>query len=189
MRKIDEILAYNQSFVEHKEYEEYLTTRFPEKKLVIVTCMDTRLTEMLPKAMNLKNGDAKIIKNAGAIITSPFGNIMRSILIALYEMKANEVMIIGHHECGMTGIEADLIVDHMIERGVSESVINTLHHSGLNFNRWLHGFDSVRESVVNSVDIVRNHPLLPPGTPVHGLIIHPDTGALELVHDGYADIG
>ncbi|MCY9444161.1 carbonic anhydrase, partial [Bacillus spizizenii] len=42
----------------------YKTTKFPSKKLVIVTCMDTRLTELLPQAMGLKNGDAKIVKNA-----------------------------------------------------------------------------------------------------------------------------
>ncbi|MFC5700003.1 beta-class carbonic anhydrase [Cohnella faecalis] len=186
MHKLEEILNFNQSFVENKEYEQYLTTKFPEKKLVIVTCMDTRLTELLPKAMNLKNGDAKIIKNAGAIITSPFGNIMRSILVALYELKANEVMIIGHHECGMTAIEPEVVVGKMTDRGVPDHVIHTLRNSGVNFNRWLKGFDSVRDSVVNSAKIVRDHPLLPPGTPVHGLIIHPETGHLELVSDGYS---
>jgi carbonic anhydrase len=185
LRKIDGIMAYNREFVQNKGYEEYLTDKFPEKIMVIVTCMDTRLTELLPKAMNLKNGDAKIIKNAGAILTSPFGNIMRSILIALYELNAHEVFIVGHHECGMTGIDPNEVVSHMEARGVKEHVIHTLRHSGINLNRWLTGFDSVRESVENSVDIVRNHPLLPPETPVHGLIIHPNTGELEVVTDGY----
>jgi len=186
LRKMDEILAYNQQFVEGKDYEQYLTTnRPPEKRIIIVTCMDARLTELLPKAMNLKNGDAKIIKNAGAIITSPFGNIMRSVLVALYELHANEVFLIGHHDCGMTGIDPNEVVRHMEARGIPQNVIHTLRHSGINLYRWLTGFDNVRESVENSVEIVRNHPLLPPGTPVHGLIIHPDTGELEVVTDGY----
>ncbi|WP_391574865.1 beta-class carbonic anhydrase [Cohnella sp.] len=186
MRKMDEILAFNKQFVEGKDYEQYLTTnRPPEKRVIIVTCMDARLTELLPKAMNMKNGDAKIIKNAGAIITSPFGNIMRSVLVALYELHANEVFLVGHHDCGMTGIDPNEVVKHMQARGIPEHVIHTLRHSGINLYRWLTGFDSVRESVVNSVEIVRNHPLLPPGTPVHGLIIHPDTGELEVVTDGY----
>ncbi|KIL34905.1 carbonic anhydrase [Cohnella kolymensis] len=178
-------MAYNREFVKNKMYEEYLTTRFPDKRMVIVTCMDTRLTQLLDKAMNLKNGDAKIIKNAGAIITSPFGNIMRSILVAIYELNANEVLIIGHHQCGMTAIDPANVVTHMEERGISEEVIHTLRHSGIDLNRWLTGFDSVRESVENSVDIVRNHPLLPAGTPVHGLIIHPETGELEMIIDGF----
>jgi carbonic anhydrase len=183
--KLDEIMSFNQTFVEQKQYEKYLTTRFPDKRMVIVTCMDTRLTELLPKAMNLRNGDAKIIKNAGAILTSPFGNIMRSILIALYEMDAHEVFIIGHYDCGMTGINPEEVVARMKERGVSENVIHTLRHSGVSFNQWLKGFDSVRESVESSVDIVRNHPLLPVQTPVHGLIIDPETGKLELITNGF----
>lgn len=185
MRNMDGIMEYNREFVKNRSYEEYLTDKFPEKRMVIVTCMDTRLTELLPKAMNLKNGDAKIIKNAGAIITAPFGNIMRSVLIALYELNAHEVYIVGHHECGMTGLDPNNVVTHMEARGVQEHVIHTLRHSGINLNRWLTGFDSVRESVESSVEIVRNHPLLPLKTPVHGLIIHPGTGALEIVIDGY----
>ncbi len=185
MRKMDQIMAFNQEFVQKREYVEYLTTKFPDKRMVIVTCMDARLTELLPKAMNLKNGDAKIIKNAGAILTSPFGNIMRSILIAIYELNADEVFIVGHHECGMTGLDPNNVISHMEARGIPDNVIHTLRHSGINLNRWLIGFDSVRESVESSVDIVRNHPLLPPNTPVHGLIIHPETGELEMVTDGY----
>lgn len=181
MNKIDEILNYNKEFVENRKYEKYSTSKYPNKRMVIVTCMDTRLTEMLPKAMNLKNGDAKIIKNAGAIVTQPFGNIMRSVLVALYELQADEVFVIGHSNCGMTGLNPEVIIQHMEERGVSNETITTLKHSGLNLMRWLTGFDNVRDSVINSVSIIRNHPLLPANILVHGLIIDSETGELELV--------
>ena len=58
---IEEILSYNRKFVEEKGYEPYLTSKYPNKKLAILTCMDTRLTELLPAALGIKNGDAKII--------------------------------------------------------------------------------------------------------------------------------
>ena len=80
MNKLNEILEYNKMFVENKEYEKYKTTKYPGKKLVILSCMDTRLMELLPKALNLKNGDAKIVKNSGATIMHPFGSIIRSII-------------------------------------------------------------------------------------------------------------
>lgn len=182
---IQQILSYNEQFVEEKQYEQYLTDRFPDKKMVILTCMDTRLTELLPRAMNLRNGDVKVLKNAGAIVTQPFGNIMRSILVAIYELQAEEVLIIGHYNCGMTGVDPEAIISKMIARGVPTTTIRTLRHSGLDFRRWLTGFDNVRSSVEKSVGIVRNHPLLPPSTPVHGLIIDPQTGKLDLVADGY----
>ena len=67
---IDQILAYNARFVAEKGYEPYVTDKFPAKKLAVLTCMDTRLTELLPKALGLRNGDAKIIKNAGGLVLS-----------------------------------------------------------------------------------------------------------------------
>ncbi|NBD23515.1 carbonic anhydrase [Paenibacillus sp. T1] len=185
MSTVENILAFNAQFVENRDYEQYRTTKFPDKKIAIVTCMDARLTELLPKALNLRNGDAKIIKNAGAIVTQPFGNIMRSILVAVYELGAEEVLVIGHHECGMTGLNSELVIQHMLERNISQETIRTLNNSGMHLERWLTGFDNVQESVERSVGIIKNHPLLPPGTPVHGMIIHPTTGKLDVVVDGY----
>ncbi|MFX3632897.1 MAG: beta-class carbonic anhydrase [Candidatus Pristimantibacillus sp.] len=188
MRNLDLILDYNKTFVENKDYEQYLTGKFPERRMVIVTCMDTRLTELLPKALNLKNGDSKIIKNAGAIVTQPFGNLMRSILIAVYELQADEVYVIGHEECGMTGINPEEVIQHMVDRGIPHNTIETLRHSGVNLMRWLTGFDNLKESVEKSVSIIRNHPLLPHNIPVHGLTIHPETGHLDLIIDGYSTV-
>src|SRR3982750_2015100 len=105
MSQLPEILAFNADFVASKAYESFLTDRYPDKKIVIVTCMDTRLTELLPKAMNLKNGDAKIIKIAGAVVAAPFGSVMRSILVAIYSLGAEEIYVVGHHDCGMTALD------------------------------------------------------------------------------------
>lgn len=187
MNNITEILEFNRSFVANKEYEQYRTSRYPDKKMVILTCMDTRLVELLPRAMNLKNGDVKIIKNAGAIITSPYGNIMRSIIVAIYALGAHEVCVVGHHQCGMTGLDSSVLIERMKQNGISEDVINTLETTGINLSRWLKGFDSVREGVENSVATIKNHPLLPPNVPVHGLIINPETGLLEQIVKGNID--
>lgn len=54
---IDELLEYNRAFVGKKGYEKYLTNKYPDKKIAIVTCMDTRLVELIPAALGLKNGD------------------------------------------------------------------------------------------------------------------------------------
>ena len=41
---LEEILAYNKKFVEDKGYEAYITNKYPDKKIAILSCMDTRLT-------------------------------------------------------------------------------------------------------------------------------------------------
>lgn len=188
MNNLEEILAFNQNFVKNKEYEKFKATKFPSKKMVIVSCMDTRLTELLPRALNIKNGDVKIVKNAGAVITHPFGSIMRSILVAIYELGAQEVLIIGHHGCGMSTIHTTEIIDKMKARGISSETLATLEYSGINIKKWFLGFDCVKDSVTESVRIVKNHPLLPNEIAVHGLIINPDTGELEIVVNGYESI-
>lgn len=188
MTILSEIISYNKEFVNEKKYEEYVTTKFPDKKIVILTCMDTRLIELLPKAMNLRNGDAKIIKSAGAIVTHPFGSVMRSILVSLYELRADEVYIIGHHDCGMSSIDTEQIIEKMVDRGVDKNLFKTLKYSGVDMKDWLRGFNDVTESVKSSVDQVRNHPLMDRKVPVHGLVAHPDTGLLDVIIDGYAAI-
>lgn len=183
MSHISDMLAFNRSFVEDKRYEKFRTDKFPDKKMVILTCMDTRLVELLPKALNLRNGDAKIIKNAGAIVSHPFGSVMRSILVAIYELNAEEVLVIGHHDCGMTGLNPDSVLDKAKSRGVPDTVLATLNHAGIDLSRWLTGFEHVQDAVIKSVGIIRNHPLLPAAVNVYGLIIHPETGKLDLVAD------
>ncbi|NGZ74461.1 beta-class carbonic anhydrase [Saccharibacillus alkalitolerans] len=185
MTQIHDILNHNKAFVENKDYEAFISGKFPEKKVVVLTCMDTRLTELLPRAMNMRNGDAKILKTAGAVISSPFGSIMRSILVALYELQAEEVIVVGHHECGMASLNADRIMGKMIDRGVSEEVLSTLDHAGVKLGQWFKGVENETEGVMHSVDMIANHPLMPAGVLVHGMLIDPKTGLLELIADGY----
>ncbi len=186
MSRLYDILEFNKTFVENKEYEAFETTKFPNKKMVILACMDTRLTELLPQALNLKNGDAKLVKNAGAVVTHPYGSIMRSILIALYELQAEEVYVIGHLGCGMSSVDSNLLLNKMIQSGIKKETIESIKDSNVNVNEWLHGFGCVYDSVKKSVNIIKNHPLMP-NVPVHGLIMDPHTGELELVVDGNED--
>ncbi|ASN06970.1 beta-class carbonic anhydrase [Virgibacillus necropolis] len=181
MSVMDSILEYNKQFVQNKEYEKYETTKFPDKKLVILTCMDTRLLELLPRAMNLGNGDAKIVKNAGAIISDPFESTMASIMVALYELKAEEVVVVGHYGCGMTGLKSESVIEKALQAGMDPSSLDALRYAGVDMEKWLQGFDDVEGNVRNSVGIIRRHPFLPANTPVHGLAISPETGELTVV--------
>jgi carbonic anhydrase len=159
--------------------------RPPPQRCVVVSCMDARLTTLLPHALGLRPGDGKVIKNAGAIISTPFGGIMRSVVVAIYELGANEVFVVGHHDCGMAVVQPTRVVERMVrEGGISRETLQTLEAAGIDVKRWLAGFASVSQSVRESVGVIRNHPLVPRRVPVSGLIIDPHTGRLEVVVNG-----
>jgi len=184
MSKLEQIIEYNRKFINNKEYEEYITTKIPKKKMVILTCMDARLTELLPRAMNIKNGDAKIIKDAGATVIHPFGGVMRSILVAVYEFGAEDIFVVGHHGCGMSNLDTKSLVNKMINRGIKDETLLTLKNAGIDVERWLHGFESVEESIKESVRMIKDHPLLPKDIKVHGLIMSSETGKIEIIING-----
>ena len=157
---IEEIIKYNEQFVANKGYEKYLTSKYPDKKLAILSCMDTRLTELLPAALGLKNGDAKLIKNAGGLVISPFDSAMRSLLVAIYELGVEEIML---------------------KRGIQQDVIDTIGLCGIDLDHWLEGFHDTEDSVRNTVNTIRNHPLVPKDVNLHGYIIDSQTGKLTEV--------
>lgn len=128
MSTIDEILAHNKTFVEEKGYLKYSTDKYPDKKLAIVSCMDTRLTELLPAALGLKNGDAKIIKNAGGVISHPFGSVIRSLLVAVFELGVKTIMVVGHSNCGAQHMNSDDMICHMLNAGISQDHIDMMHY-------------------------------------------------------------
>lgn len=59
---VKKMLEYNRVFVDHEMYQRYATTKYPDRKIAILSCMDTRMTELLPAALGIKNGDVKLIK-------------------------------------------------------------------------------------------------------------------------------
>lgn len=184
------MLAHNARFVESGDYQRYATSKYPDKKIAIVTCMDTRLVELLPAALGIRNGDVKIIKNAGATITNPFDSTMRSLLIAVYELGVNEIMVIGHTGCGVQGMDAAEMLHCMEERGVSREHVSLMEHCGINLREWLHGFEDTDAAIGETVDLISHHPLMPPsGVKVSGFVMDSFTGALRPIRSEDSDAG
>ena len=177
---IDSILEYNRRFVESKAYEPFITDKYPEKKLAVLTCMDTRLTELLPKALGLRNGDAKIIKNAGGLVLSEKDSAIRSLLVAIYELGVNEVMVVHHSTCGACHMSYEEFKPHMLGRGVSQEILSEWEEKK-GVEEWLEGFHDTENSVRKTVAAVVNHPLMPKDVVVRGFIIDSVTGELTEV--------
>lgn len=176
---IDQIVEYNRTFVERKGYEQYITDKYPSKKLAVLTCMDTRLTELLHAALGLKNGDAKIIKNAGGLVLSPFDSAMRSLIVAIYELGVEEIMVVAHSDCGACNMSFSHFDHEMRARGIKAETLDTIRECGIILNQWLDGFHDTKASVSRTVDTIKKHPLVPRDIIVRGFIIDSVTGKLE----------
>lgn len=176
---IDQIIDYNREFVSRKAYEKYVADKYPDKRLAVLSCMDTRLTELLPAALGLKNGDAKIIKNAGGLVIAPFDSAMRSLIVAIYELGVEEIMVVAHSQCGACHMNYEHFRHLMLERGIAQDTLATIGRCGIDLTAWLEGFKDTAESVRKTVDTIRTHPLVPTDVVVRGFIIDSVTGALE----------
>ena len=178
MTTIDQIVEFNREFVAGKGYERHLTDKYPSKKLAVLSCMDTRLSVLLQEALGLKNGDAKIIKNAGAVIPSPWDSAMRSLIVAVYELGVTEIMVVAHTTCGACHMSFGHFKEEMLRRGIPEA---ELTRSDVDLDTWLEGFHDTERSVRSTVAAVVNHPLMPSDVTVRGFVIDSATGELAEV--------
>lgn len=180
---LHEFSENNRHFVSQGMHEEYITGKYPDKKTAIVTCMDTRLVRLLPAALGIKNGDVKMIKNAGGCICDKYGSDMRSLLIAIYELGVDKVMVIGHTDCGVKGLTGDEMLERMREHGISAESIAQACAEGADFESWFKGFETEEGGVRETVNILKTHPLMHSGVNVSGWLINSFTGELQLVEE------
>ena len=175
MTRLDNILKDNEEFT--KNFEGIEMPHHAQKNLAILTCMDCRLIDFFEPALGLKRGDAKIIRNAGNSIVGE--DAIRSIGAALYNLGCEEVLVVGHTECGMAGADPDALKEKMLKRGIDEKDIEKY-----DLAEWIGGFESEEENVLDVCEKIKNHPLIP-DVPVHGLIIDIVTGELKVLVNGY----
>lgn len=175
MSILDDVLLENRKFTEDFQGEKL--HHHAQKEIVILTCMDCRLIDFFEPALGLERVDAKIIKNAGNTIVGE--DAIRSIAVALYMLGAKEVMVVGHTECGMAGVDIEKLEKNMLDAGISKDAI-----SHFDLEKWCGGFSDERENVLKTCEAIKNHPLIP-DVPVHGLLLDIESGELEVLLDGY----
>lgn len=189
MTILDEFIAANNAFVAHLPAdfaeEEPALSKLPKRRVAIVTCMDTRLVDFLEPALGIARGEAKIIKNAGNTVTGPFEATIRSLIVGVFELGVNEIMVIGHHDCGVAHTTSHGLIEKMLKRGISKDAIKMIQSE---LEGWVDKFHHPIENVEHVVAKIHANPLIPEDVPVHGLIFDPKTGKVDIVVDGYRNV-
>jgi carbonic anhydrase len=181
MNLLDSILTANKSFIREGAFPPL--PKNPLRQFAIFTCMDTRLVDFLEPAMGISRGDAKVIKNAGnTLVDALHGGVIRSLVAAIFLLGVEEVLVIGHRDCGMAHVDAGELKERMVSRGIDPQVIDDYVPD---LSRWLGAFGSPEENVAKVVGKIRRNPLIPKDVPIHGLLFCPNDGHLELIVRGY----
>ena len=163
MSVIDEVLAANEIYARTHELRK-LTPR-PERKLAVLTCMDTRLSI---RTLGLKTGDAHIIRNAGGIVTD---DTLRSLVISHYLLGTEEIMVINHTDCGlMQASEQDLRT--RIQNRTGTAAVTPA---------FFYAFQNIEENVRKQLQKLRAHPWIPKTIVVRGFVYDVTSGLLREV--------
>jgi carbonic anhydrase len=161
----DEILLANEAYSRNHVLK-HLSPR-PRKKVVILTCMDTRLSI---RTLGLDTGDAHIIRNAGGIVTE---DVLRSLLISHYQLGTEEFVIINHTDCGMQTFTDEEF------RSRLERISGTATISPNQF----HAFKDVEKNVRDQMQKLKSHPWIRKEISLRGFVYDVKTGRLKEILD------
>jgi carbonic anhydrase len=178
---LEKILSHNKKFVEERKSkgEDKPISAHAHADVMVFTCMDTRLVDLLEPAMGFKRGDIKILKNAGNMIRTDCDDIIRSIMIGTVVMELKEVYIVGHKDCGMAKQNAEAIKEKLLARGIAKEAVEAI-----DIVEWAGLIKDEVENVKDVVDKIKKSPYIPKDVIVHGLIIEPNTGEIDVIIDG-----
>ncbi|MDH2384360.1 carbonic anhydrase [Bradyrhizobium sp. CER78] len=160
----------------------------PARRFAILTCMDARLDPA--KYAGLAEGDAHVIRNAGGRASD---DAIRSLVISHKLLGMNEWFVIHHSDCGMqlftNEVISDLLADDLgTAQFDGKKWSNPKHEGGSvagKFVHW-HAFEDNSRSVIEDVQRIRSHRLVPKQIPIYGLIYDVKNGRLNEVVEATA---
>ncbi len=179
MSVLPEVISANETYAAHFGDLAELALP-PARQFAILTCMDARLDPA--KYAGLSEGDAHVIRNAGGRASD---DAIRSLVISYKLLGTKEWFVIHHTDCGM-----EFFTDEVM-RGLLASSLQTaaLGSEGFydvgagpgsaeaQYIDWLTINDNPT-SVVEDVQRIRSHPLVPGDIPIYGYIYDVRSGKL-----------
>ena len=152
MGEIDELLKRNRDYAESRRGRGAAEPR-PALPIAIVTCMDARIEP--GRALGLVEGDAHVIRNAGATVTD---DVIRSLAISQVVLGTREVMLVKHTDCGLRRFDDDELRTTLARATGAEPPLP------------LGTFRDLDKAVRNETTRIRESPLLPCRENVRGFV-------------------
>src|SRR5271163_2241498 len=181
---LNEVLAANQLYSDSFGEKADLALP-PARRFAVLTCMDARLDPA--KFAGLSEGDAHVIRNAGGRASD---DAIRSLVISYKLLGTKEFFVIHHTNCGMEfftngvirGLLANSLETAALTAGGFKDVGKGPGSRAGEFIEWLTIPDQ-RQAVVDDVQRIRTHPLVPKAIPIYGYIYDVKSGKLIEVEE------
>lgn len=187
MSILNEVLSANQSYASNFGDKGTLALP-PARQFAILTCMDARLDPA--KYAGLNEGDAHVIRNAGGRASE---DAIRSLVISYKLLGTREWFVIHHSNCGMEFF-SDEVMRGLLSKSLETAALGDsgFYDVGTGpgsdeaaYIDWLTIVDQ-EKSVVDDVQRIRRHPLVPKNIPIYGYVYEVETGKLREITDATA---
>ncbi len=161
MTAFDDVLTANADFA--ADFADPGLAGRAARGLAVVTCMDSRISPL--DMLGLQDGDAKILRNAGARVT---GDVLRTLVLAVHLLGVERVMVVAHTDCRMSSVTDEDVHTEMAKAGLDTRSLS---------------FETIadqRATLESDVQRIRSSPYLPAGLPVVGAVYDVRSGRLEV---------
>jgi carbonic anhydrase len=136
---------------------------------------------------SLAEGDAHVIRNAGGRASD---DAIRSLVISYKLLGTREFFVIHHTDCGMEFFSNEVMRELLASSlETAELTPNGFRDVGRGpgsnageYIEWLTIRDR-KQAVIDDVERIRNHPLVPKPIPVYGFLFNVHSGKLVEVED------
>lgn len=149
------------------------------KKAIFLTDIEPGLEPLLQQETKIPLENMLMIQSYGPVISHPYGDIMRSIIMTIYQENVEEIFVVGTEDRknGSDTIKSLLeskeeplkeqlkTVDYLFKHCMPE-----FYDDGL--KAWLEESENRVESIQKSVDLIRQHPFVPSNVKVYGLMVN-----------------
>ena len=171
MSLIDKALKANQKYA--KKHDPKSGGR-PTPKIVVVTCMDPRLSN-LPGILGLPQADIDVIRTGGPAVTQ---DVLGELVVSTRILGTREIMLLNHTGCGFTTFTDDEL----------NAKLSGLTGDSSPAPMRFFSYKDPEENTRNQMKIVRAHPWIDKDIPVRGFIFDVATGLITEVHSVSQDV-
>ena len=140
----------------------------PHTKIVVVTCMDPRLS-YLSAILGMPQADIDVIRTGGPAVTE---DVLSELVVSTRVIGSKEIMLLNHTGCGFT-----TFTDEELNAKVAASTGDSSPAPMRFF-----AYKDPEQNTLEQIKKVRAHPWIAKDVPVRRFIFDVETGLLREIH-------